>query len=56
MALRTYKPHELLQLKNTSVKKQLYDQLQEKLCQDQDLGKLFKLRNVCLFLFADPLL
>lgn len=49
MALRTYKPHELLQLKNTSVKKQLYDQLQEKLCQDQELGKLLKLDKACYF-------
>ncbi|TFB04041.1 hypothetical protein CCMA1212_003399 [Trichoderma ghanense] len=43
MALRTYKPHELLQLKNTSVKKQLYDQLQEKLCQDQELGEVLRM-------------
>ncbi|KAH0498576.1 hypothetical protein TgHK011_005826 [Trichoderma gracile] len=41
--LRTYKPQELLQLKNTSVKKQLYDQLQEKLCQDQDLGEVLRM-------------
>lgn len=44
MALRTYTPHELLRLKKAPLGKGLYDQLQAKLRQDQDLGKILSSR------------
>ncbi|KAH6604888.1 hypothetical protein Trco_006595 [Trichoderma cornu-damae] len=42
MAVKTYTPRELLRLKQTPVGKELYQQLQEKLRQDQDLGEVLR--------------
>lgn len=44
MAVQTYTPHELLRLKKAPVGEGLYGQLQAKLRQDQDLGKILSCR------------
>ncbi|KAL7787774.1 hypothetical protein V8C37DRAFT_261593 [Trichoderma ceciliae] len=43
MAVKTYTPRELLRLKQTPVRKDLYDQLQEKLRRDQELGEVLRM-------------
>ncbi|KAL6700346.1 hypothetical protein J3F84DRAFT_402516 [Trichoderma pleuroticola] len=43
MAGKVYTPGELLRLKNTPVNRELYNQLQEKLRQDQELGEVLRM-------------
>ncbi|KAM0251737.1 hypothetical protein ACHAQJ_008012 [Trichoderma viride] len=43
MAAQTYTPRELLRLKQTPVRKELYNQLQEMLRQDQELGEVLRM-------------
>ncbi|KAL7914561.1 hypothetical protein GGI35DRAFT_488692 [Trichoderma velutinum] len=43
MAGKIYTPGELLRLKNTPVNRELYNQLQEKLRQDQELGEVLRM-------------
>ncbi|RFU76234.1 hypothetical protein TARUN_6010 [Trichoderma arundinaceum] len=43
MAVKTYTPRELLCFKHTPVGKELYNQLQEKLRQDQELGEVLRM-------------
>ncbi|KAL7944642.1 hypothetical protein V8C42DRAFT_353509 [Trichoderma barbatum] len=43
MAGKTYTPGELLRLKNTPVNRELYNRLQEKLHQDQELGEVLRM-------------
>lgn len=49
MAVQTYTPHELLRLKKAPVGEGLYGQLQAKLRQDQDLGKILSSRYSSTF-------
>ncbi|KKP00982.1 hypothetical protein THAR02_06920 [Trichoderma harzianum] len=43
MAGKIYTPSELLRLKNTPMNRELYNQLQEKLRQDQELGEVLRM-------------
>lgn len=49
MAVQTYTPHELLHLQKAPIGKELYGQLQAKLRQDQELGKVLPFRSSSVF-------
>lgn len=56
MAGKIYTPSELLRLKNTPMNRELYNQLQEKLRQDQELGMDELLPSLLRYLIANQLL